>query len=89
MREEKEVTPSQVGAVIWEDGGVVEVSRMFNLIKSYFTRNAYQAGFAGHQAGGLPLVFNIPLHAARRAMAAAPPLPKQRRWLFYISYPFP
>ena len=24
-------------------------------------------------------LFNIPLHAARRAMAAAPPLPKQRR----------
>ena len=32
------------------------------------------------------LVFNIPLHAAGRAMAAAEPLPKQRRWLFYITF---
>ena len=28
------------------------------------------------------LLFAIPLHAARRAMAAAEPLPKQRRWAF-------
>ena len=31
------------------------------------------------------VVFAIPLHAARRAMAAAPPLPKQRQWAFYVS----
>ena len=30
------------------------------------------------------LVFIIPLQAARRAMAAAPPLPKQRWWAFYV-----
>ena len=36
------------------------------------------------------IVFTILLHAARRAMAAAPPLPKQRRWAFYISvFPWP
>ena len=31
------------------------------------------------------------LHAALRAMAAAPLLPKQQRWLFYVFYrlPFP
>ena len=31
------------------------------------------------------VVFTISLHAARRAMAAAPPLPKQQRWAFYTS----
>ena len=37
VRTEEEVTPSQVEVGGWEDGGgVVEVSRMFKLIKSYF-----------------------------------------------------
>ena len=33
------------------------------------------------------LVFGIPLHAGRRPMAAAPPLPKQRWWAIYITVP--
>ena len=36
--------------------------------------------------GACCLLFGIPLHAARRAMTAAPSLPEQRRWAFYISH---
>ena len=42
-----------------------------------------------------PAAYNLYLisryiHAAQRAMAAAPPLPKQRRWAFYMSvFPCP
>ena len=40
-------------------------------------------GVAG--AGVCDLVFIIPLQAARRAMAAAEPLPKQRCWAFLYT----
>ena len=87
MREEEEVTPSQVGAAGWEDweggkGGGCQSNVQANQIILYMK---CISSSASRKAGGLLFVFSVSLRAARRAVAAAPPLRKQRRWAFYMT----
>ena len=51
-----------------------------NILKFLFCLEGAVIGCFGFPFGVCDIVFIIPLQAARRALAAAPPLPKQRQW---------